>query len=144
MWVRLTPGDGDRLWSVAPALDLQPCPPETLPQICERFSSTLRTVRGADARFHKGGQPLNVQAVTKVRTRRRALATLYQLVDSHLSEGDEVHMAVFNVAAAEEAARFSQQLEARFHPVEMIQTECSPVMGAHGGPGMVGVVFYVD
>jgi DegV family protein with EDD domain len=85
-----------------------------------------------------------VQAVTKVRTRRRALVTLHELVDSHLSEGDKVHMAVFNVAAPEEAARLSQQLEARFHPVEMIETECSPVMGAHGGPGMVGVVFYAD
>jgi len=85
-----------------------------------------------------------VQAVTKVRTRRKALAKLYELVDGHLAEGDEVHMAVFNVAAPEEAARLSQQLQARFDPVEMIETECSPVMGAHGGPGMVGVVFYAE
>ncbi|MFW6135493.1 MAG: DegV family protein [Chloroflexota bacterium] len=85
-----------------------------------------------------------VQAVTKVRTRKKALGELYRLVDGHLAKGDKVHMAVFNVAAPEEATRLSRQLEARFHPVEMIQTECSPVMGAHGGPGMVGVVFYAE
>jgi DegV family protein with EDD domain len=85
-----------------------------------------------------------VQPVTKVRSRRKALETLYEIVGGHLAEGDRTHMAVFNVAAPEEAARLAEQLEARFHPVEMVQTECSPVMGAHGGPGMVGVVFYAE
>jgi fatty acid-binding protein DegV len=66
------------------------------------------------------------------------------LLDEHVSEGDKVHMTVFHAAAREEAARLREQLEARFHPVEMIETDCSPVMGAHGGPGMVGVVFYVE
>ena len=85
-----------------------------------------------------------VRPVTKVRTRRKALAKLYELLDEQLAEGDKVHMAVFNAAAREEAARLREQLEARFHPVEMIETDCSPVMGAHGGPGMVGVAFYVE
>lgn len=85
-----------------------------------------------------------VRPVTKVRTRRKALAKLYELLDEQLAEGAKVHMTVFHAAAREEAARLKEQLEARFHPVEMIETDCSPVMGAHGGPGMVGVVFYVE
>ena len=85
-----------------------------------------------------------VQPVTKVRTRHKALSILFELVDERLVRGSTSHMAVFNVAAPEEATRLADQLEARFHPVEMIQTECSPVMGAHSGPGMVGVVFYCD
>jgi DegV family protein with EDD domain len=85
-----------------------------------------------------------VRPVTNVRTRRKALAKVYELLGEQLAEGDKVHMAVFNAAAREEAARLREQLEARFQPVEMIETECSPVMGAHGGPGMVGVVFYVE
>jgi DegV family protein with EDD domain len=85
-----------------------------------------------------------VRPVTKVRSRRKALAKLYELLDEHMTEGDKVHMTVFHAAAREEAARLGEQLEARFHPVEMIETDCSPVMGAHGGPGMVGVVFYVE
>ena len=51
---------------------------------------------------------------------------------------------MFHAAAREEAARLREQLEVRFHPVEMIETDCSPVMGAHGGQGMVGGVFYVE
>jgi DegV family protein with EDD domain len=85
-----------------------------------------------------------VRPVTKVRTRRKALAKLYELLDEQLTEGDKVHMTVFHTAAREESARLREQLEARFHPVEMIETDCSPVMGAHGGPGMVGVVFYAE
>jgi len=85
-----------------------------------------------------------VRPVTKVRTRRKALAKLYELLDEQLAEGAKVHMTVFHAAVREEAARLKEQLEARFHPVEMIETDCSPVMGAHGGPGMVGVVFYVE
>ena len=85
-----------------------------------------------------------VHAATKVRTRGKALARLYELVDERLVAGAASHMAVFNVAAPEEAARLADQLQVRFQPVEMILTECSPVMGAHGGPGMVGVVFYSE
>ena len=74
-----------------------------------------------------------------VRTRRKALDKVYELLQEQLGASDEVHMAVFNVAAPEEAVHFKEQLEARFHPVEMIETECSPVLGAHAGPGTVGV-----
>jgi fatty acid-binding protein DegV len=32
----------------------------------------------------------------------------------------------------------------RFQPVEIYETDCSPVLGAHVGPGTVGVAFYVE
>ncbi len=84
-----------------------------------------------------------VTPVTKVRTRRKALDTLFSLLEKQLAEGDQVHMAVLHVAAPEEAARLAEQLEARFKPVETIRTECGPVIGTHAGPGTVGVAFYV-
>jgi DegV family protein with EDD domain len=84
------------------------------------------------------------QPVARVRTRRKALSRVYELLDEQLGAGDRVHMAVLNVAAREEAAFFRKELEARFHPVEMLETECSPVIGAHVGPGTVGVNFYVE
>jgi DegV family protein with EDD domain len=85
-----------------------------------------------------------VTPLAKVRTRRKALDRVFELLDAHLAEGDRIHMAVLHIAAPEEAARFREQLEARFHPVEMIETECGPVVGAHAGPGTVGVAFYVE
>lgn len=85
-----------------------------------------------------------VEPLARVRTQRKALGKVFELLDEQLAEGDRVHMSVLNVAAPETAARFMEQLEARFHPVEMIETECGPVVGAHAGPGTVGVAFYVE
>jgi fatty acid-binding protein DegV len=53
-------------------------------------------------------------------------------------------MAVLHVAAPEDAARLREELEARFHPIEMIESECGPVIGTHAGPGTVGVAFCID
>jgi DegV family protein with EDD domain len=85
-----------------------------------------------------------VTPLTRVRTRRKALNKVLELLKEQLGEGDRVHMSVLHVAAPEDAARFGEKLEAHFHPVEMIHTECGPVVGAHAGPGTVGVAFYVE
>ncbi len=85
-----------------------------------------------------------VQPVAKIRSRRKALDKVYELVGEQLSEGDRVHMAVLHVAAPQEAGVLRDQLLARFHPVEMIETECGPVIGTHAGPGTVGVAFYTE
>jgi fatty acid-binding protein DegV len=53
-------------------------------------------------------------------------------------------MAVLHVAAPEEAVQFAEQLQERFHPAEIIHSECGPVIGTHAGPGTVGVAFYTD
>jgi DegV family protein with EDD domain len=85
-----------------------------------------------------------VQPLARVRTRRKALHRVYDLLAERLAGQDRIHMAVLHIAAREEAALLQEQLEARFHPVEMIETECGPVIGTHAGPGTVGVVFYAE
>jgi DegV family protein with EDD domain len=85
-----------------------------------------------------------VTPVVKVRTRRKALDRLYELLQEQLTPGDRVHMAALHVAAPDDAVRLVEQLEARFHPVEMIACECGPVIGTHAGPGTVGVAFYTE
>jgi DegV family protein with EDD domain len=85
-----------------------------------------------------------VEPLARVRTQQKALSKVFELLEQQLAKGDQVHMAVLNVAAPETAARFREELEGRFHPVEMIETECGPVVGTHAGPGTVGVAFYVE
>jgi DegV family protein with EDD domain len=85
-----------------------------------------------------------VQPVTKVRSRRKALATLLQLLDEELAGKERVHMAVLHVAAPEEAVQFAEQLADHYRPVEMIHAECGPVVGTHAGPGTLGVAFYTE
>jgi len=82
--------------------------------------------------------------VAKIRSRRKALDRVFQLLDEQLTGANRVHMAVLHVAAPQEAAQFRDELIARFHPVEMIETECGPVVGTHAGPGTVGVAFYAE
>lgn len=80
----------------------------------------------------------------QVRTRRKALARVVELLEQEAKQGGQAHMAVVNVAAAEEAQDFRRQLEERFQPLEMLFTDCSPVLGAHVGPGTVGVAYYFE
>jgi DegV family protein with EDD domain len=87
-----------------------------------------------------------VTPVAKIRSRRKALDRIYRILDEALQDAGDggVHMSVLHVAAPDEAAELAQQLQARFEPVELIPTECGPVVGTHAGPGTVGVAYYVD
>jgi DegV family protein with EDD domain len=85
-----------------------------------------------------------VTPVTRVRSRRKALDTTMGLLAEQIPVDSRVHMSVLHVAAPDEAAQLQSQLEGCFQPVEMVETECGPVIGAHTGPGTVGVAFYVE
>ena len=85
-----------------------------------------------------------VQPVTKVRSRRKALATLLQILDEELAGKERIQMAVLHVAAPEEAVQLAEQLVERYHPVEMIHAECGPVVGTHVGPGTLGAAYYAE
>jgi DegV family protein with EDD domain len=85
-----------------------------------------------------------VKPVTKIRTRKKALQKLFELLEEQLQGDGPIHMGVLNVAAPDEAESLRQELEERFRPVEMLMTEASPAIGAHAGPGAVGVAFYTD
>ena len=85
-----------------------------------------------------------VTSLTKARTKRKALAKVYELLGERISDGATVYMSVLNVAAPDEAERFKDELIARFHPVEITVTEASPAIGAHVGPGTIGVSFFVE
>ncbi len=85
-----------------------------------------------------------VHPVTKVRSRRKAKATLFQLLDEELAGKEGIHLAVLHVAAPEEAADLAEQLAERFRPSELIRAECGPVVGTHAGPGTLGVVYYSE
>ena len=85
-----------------------------------------------------------VEPVAKIRTRRKALDKLYELVAERVRPGDRLHVAVLHVAAPREGQALADEMEERFHPVEMVRSECGPVIGTHVGPGTVGVAFYTE
>lgn len=87
-----------------------------------------------------------VMPVARIRSRRKALEHVYGLLDADLAGVDpaRLHVAVLHVATPEEAAQLAGQVDARFHPGEMIVSEAGPVVGAHVGPGTVGLAYYVE
>ncbi|MGY1723385.1 DegV family protein [Blastococcus sp. SYSU DS0533] len=81
-----------------------------------------------------------VVPLEKVRTSARALARLVQHVVEHAGER-EVSLAVHHLAAAERADRLVTELRARVPRVrELHVSELGAAIGAHVGPGAVGVV----
>jgi DegV family protein with EDD domain len=81
-----------------------------------------------------------IVALEKVRTATKALARLVELT-VRAAGRDEVDLAVHHVAAAERAAGVEARLREQIARLGDSQVaELGPVIGAHLGPGVVGVV----
>ena len=52
--------------------------------------------------------------------------------------------AVFHAQAPDVAEKFKGQLSAQLECKELFVFECSPVIGTHTGPGVIGVSFYPE
>ena len=85
-----------------------------------------------------------VTPVAKIRSRRKALDRMIGLMEEQVTPGARLHLAVLHVAASDEALHLRDELVARFHPLDVTFSECGPVIGAHAGPGTLGVAFYVE
>jgi DegV family protein with EDD domain len=84
-----------------------------------------------------------VEVLAKARTKERAVEQMLGRMAEAVT-GFPVHAAVMHADVPEEAEALKQQVAQRFDCVELLLTEFTPVMGAHTGPGLLGVVYYVD
>lgn len=89
----------------------------------------------------KDGQ---IEALARVRTKRKAVARMLELVEERVQRGAAVHVAVFHAQAVEEALALQQEVRARFDCAEMHLSEIGACIGTHVGPGAVGLAFYTD
>ena len=85
-----------------------------------------------------------VEPLASVRTKRKALNHMLDLVTEEMKGKSNVHAAVMNAVAPEEAAQIAEEVKRRVNPVEMYITELSPVIGTHAGPGTIGVIYYAE
>jgi len=90
-------------------------------------------------RFHGG----DVTPVARPRTRKRAVG---RVVEEALGtiDGRPAHVGVFHASAAAEAAEVADRVGAGADVVERFVVEATPVIGAHTGPGLLGIAFYTD
>ncbi|MEV7089567.1 DegV family protein [Streptomyces sp. NPDC093085] len=82
----------------------------------------------------------HIEPLEKVRTASKAIARLEELVADRAGAG-EVDIAVHHLAAPERAATLAERLRERLPGlVDLHVSEVGAVIGAHTGPGLLGVV----
>lgn len=87
--------------------------------------------------LHEG----KVEALTSVRTKRKAVERMLEGVREDSAGAAPLHMVVAHAAAPEEAQELYAQVQAQFKPARLRLSELSPVVGTHTGPGTLGVAY---
>lgn len=82
-----------------------------------------------------------VEAVERIRTRRKSLNRVIELVEARIAGRQPARIATLHANAPEAAQQLLDEANQRLNAVESIFTEVSPVIGNHAGPGTVGLTF---
>jgi DegV family protein with EDD domain len=85
----------------------------------------------------------HVDVFAKPRTQSKAAQVMLRQI-SEQADGHQLHVAIFHADAPEEAEELRKTIAQQFRCAELYVTEMTPVMGAHTGTGVLGVVFYAD
>jgi DegV family protein with EDD domain len=80
----------------------------------------------------------HVGVFAKPRTKSRAIRIMLQQMADRAT-GHRLHAAILHADVLEEAEKLQEQVAERFECVEL-----TPVMGAHTGPGVLGIAFYAE
>ncbi len=80
--------------------------------------------------------------VTNPRTTPGAMKRILEIMEQKVVRGQPLHVAVMHAEALDRATELKDEVSSRFDCAELFVTEFTPVMGAHTGPGVVGVAFY--
>ncbi|MBN1402180.1 MAG: DegV family protein, partial [Anaerolineae bacterium] len=84
-----------------------------------------------------------VRPVTITRTRQSALERI--VTRAHSLIGDEpIRAAVLHADVPEEAERLARQVRREFDCLELYVSDFTPVMGAHTGPGLIGIAYCLE
>jgi DegV family protein with EDD domain len=85
-----------------------------------------------------------IDALASVRTKRKALARMLDEAEERLGGKPMAAAGVIDVDAVEEADRVAELVKERFGVSQIYRTSVSPCIGAHAGPGTVGIGFYAE
>lgn len=81
--------------------------------------------------------------IEKPRSRARAMERLLSAARERVN-GAPAHVNVMHANAPGDAAQLKDRVEAALDCCELFISEFTPVMGAHTGPGLLGLAFYSD
>jgi len=85
-----------------------------------------------------------VKAIESQRTRKKALARFVELVISECPHSEKAFLNVQHGGSFEEAESLSAELSGKTGIMNIPITNLPPAILVHGGPGLLGVSFFVD
>ncbi len=85
-----------------------------------------------------------LEPVERVRTRRKALQRLLEIMQERVGEGQRVHASIEQANVPEEAENLKSQISSLFDCTEVYINDFAPVAGVHCGPGVIGISFYSE
>ena len=83
-----------------------------------------------------------LEVVEKVRSRRASLDRILELTEEAVGRDDLVDVAVIHANVPDEARELAARVRSTFHCRQVFVETLSLALGAHGGPGMIGIVSY--
>jgi DegV family protein with EDD domain len=83
-----------------------------------------------------------IDVLEKVRTAKKAMRRLMRIMEERMGRGAPVHAAILHANRPDEAEELRQKVAGRLDCSELIVCELSPAIGAHVGPGAVGLAYY--
>ncbi len=88
--------------------------------------------------LHEG----RIEPLASIRTKRKAVAHMLDVAEQRLAGKPMAEASVLDVATPEEGDALAAEVAARFGLEKVWRTPVSPVIGAHAGPGTVGLCYY--
>ncbi|MHB1318551.1 MAG: DegV family protein [Anaerolineae bacterium] len=85
-----------------------------------------------------------IDAVERVRSRKRSLARVVEYALEQVDGSKPLHVGVMQGACVEDAQWVMSEFRSRANVVEEIFASVTPVVGTHGGPGVLGTAIYTD
>ena len=82
-----------------------------------------------------------VEALERVRTRSKSLDRLIELVEQQVGGRTPLCLASLNANVADEAHTLLEKAAAHLGAIEKYETELSPTIGTHAGPGTIGLAY---
>lgn len=84
-----------------------------------------------------------VNPLARTRSKASALRLILEEMTAR-TNGRPLHAAILHADAPEDADELRERVADRFECSEVYVTEFTPVMGAHTGPGLLGVAFFAE
>jgi len=79
-----------------------------------------------------------------LRQKAKVLPTLLSMLQKKTSGYQKIQVAVMHADALDEAKTLQQLILQAFPGVDVPIEEFTPVMGAHAGPGLIGLGYYYE